>query len=99
MQEEQRELPGHRKRPLLAATLLFPLVVLLALELGLRAIGFGGSYPLFVAAEDMPDHLEANPRVIQRYFARAPELRIDSIYFKEQKPANGYRHSLLINDK
>ena len=44
MQDEQRELPGPRRRPLLAATLLSPLVVLLALELGLRVVGFGGSY-------------------------------------------------------
>ncbi len=91
MQEEQRKVVGNRKRLLVAITLLSPIVLLLVSELGLRLFGFGGSYPLFVDAEGMPDHLQANPQVIQRYFPQAPDLGIDTIYFKKQKPLHSYR--------
>jgi lysophospholipase L1-like esterase len=91
MREAQRERRGDRRRLLTAATLLFPFLFFAALELGLRLAGFGGSYPLFVEAEGLPGHLQANPEAIQRFFSRAPELAIDPIPFKQQKPPGGYR--------
>jgi lysophospholipase L1-like esterase len=60
-------------------------------ELGLRLCGFGGSYPLFVDAEGMPGYLQANPRLIQRYYAQSPELSIDAIPFKSEKLPDSYR--------
>ena len=84
LREEQREAVGNRKRLLFAITLLSPIALLLVVELGLRLLGFGGSYPLFVDAEGMPGYLQANPQVIQRYLSRAPDLGIDIIYFKKQ---------------
>lgn len=91
MQEEQREIVGDSKRLLLAVTLLAPVALLLFFELGLRVLGFGGSYPLFVDAEGAPGYLQANPQVIRRYFPQAPDLGIDAIYFKKQKPPHSYR--------
>jgi lysophospholipase L1-like esterase len=91
MQEEQRELTIERKRLLLAITLFSPILILLSFELGLRLVGFGGTYPLFVDAPGMPGHLQANPQVIRRYYSTAPELRIDTIYFKRKRTLGSYR--------
>jgi lysophospholipase L1-like esterase len=91
MREEQREVAVNRERLLIAITLLSPIVLLLVFELGLRLFGFGGSYPLFVDAEGMPGHLQANPQVIHRYFPQAPDLGIDVIYFKKQKSLRSFR--------
>lgn len=91
MQEGQRELTSRRRRLLLAVTWLSPLLILLSLELGLRLVGFGGSHPLFIDAPDMPGYRLANPQVIQRYYPRAPGLRIETIHFKKKRPLHGYR--------
>ena len=91
MREERRERVGPSRRLLLALTALAPLVLLAVFELGLRLVGFGGSHPLFVAAEGMPGYLHANPDVIQRYLRGAPELAIDVIPFREEGPRDGYR--------
>lgn len=54
-------------------------------------MGFGGSYPLFVPSPDVPEHLHANPDVIQRFYPQAPELAIDPIPFLAEKPPDGFR--------
>lgn len=82
---------GHSRRLLTALTLLSPIAILLLLELALRLVGFGGDHPLFVDAEDMPGYRQANPELIRRYLRGAPELAIDPIPFREQKPPGGYR--------
>jgi tetratricopeptide (TPR) repeat protein len=91
MQEAQRELTTGRRRLLLAITLLSPILILLSFEIGLRLVGFGADHPLFVDAPGMPGYLQANPQVIQRYYPQAPELGIDTIHFKREKPPRGYR--------
>ena len=69
-----------------------PLVFFGMAELLLALIGFGGWPPLFVASSDMPGHLEANSRVMQRYFpGRETRLGIDPILFKKEKPAGTLR--------
>jgi Tfp pilus assembly protein PilF len=81
---------GHSTRLLRALTLLSPLALLLALELGLRLVGFGGR-PLFVPAPGMPGYRQANPELIDRYLRGAPDLAIDAIPFREEKARDGYR--------
>jgi lysophospholipase L1-like esterase len=81
---------GHSTRLLRALTLLSPLALLLALELALRLVGFGG-HPLFVDAPDLPGYRQANPELIRRYLRGAPDLAIDAIPFREQKASDAYR--------
>jgi lysophospholipase L1-like esterase len=82
---------GHSRRLLATLTLLSPLALLLALELALRLAGFGSSYPLFVDAPGMPGYRQANPDLIQRYYGRSPELAIDVVHFRSEKPSESYR--------
>lgn len=77
---------------LLATALLSPVVFLALLEVVLRGVGFGGSYPLFVDAPGMPGHLQANQEVMRRYFPwRAPKVAPEPIPFAKRKPKDGYR--------
>lgn len=45
-----------------------PLLLLVALELGLLAAGYGGRPPLFVAYDPAPEYLVPNPSIGLRYF-------------------------------
>ncbi|MBQ1782749.1 MAG: SGNH/GDSL hydrolase family protein [Gammaproteobacteria bacterium] len=68
--------------------LSLPLLLLGALELGLRVVGFGNSYPLFIEVANVPGYMQANPDVIKRYFPTpemATKVQIDPIYFKSRK--------------
>jgi hypothetical protein len=80
---------------LTAATIALPVIVLVLLELFLRAVGFGhGLEPLFIAAPGRADYRQANPDVVKRFFANpadAPRLSIETSYFKAQKPAGSFR--------
>lgn len=65
---------------------------LVLLELALIGIGFGGSHPLFVAADDLPGRLRPNPELMRRYFpTRGPTIGPESAPFAEHKPAASYR--------
>ena len=86
--------PRSAKQGVLRVLVLLsaPLVFFGMAELLLALIGFGGWPPLFVASSDMPGHLEANSRVMQRYFpGRETRLGIDPILFKKEKPAGTLR--------
>ncbi|PCK09483.1 MAG: hypothetical protein COA42_03635 [Alteromonadaceae bacterium] len=77
-----------------AIMVLFPFVLLVMLELGLRIVGFGQSYPLFIENPLFPGYLQANPQVIQRYFARpemAPNVHPDTSFFEKQKSTDTFR--------
>lgn len=91
MQGAERERRAPRRPWLVAGTLLAPILFFAFLELGLRAVGFGSSLPLFVEVEGMPGHLQTNPQVVQRYFLEAPELGIDPVPFRAVKPPDAYR--------
>ncbi|RCU49211.1 hypothetical protein DU002_12740 [Corallincola holothuriorum] len=83
-----------RSRLFLILTLLSPVIFFVLLELILRAAGFGHTYPLFVDAKGMPGYLQASDQVIKRYFndpKQAPNVSIDTIYFKKEKPAATFR--------
>ena len=82
-----------RRRLFFVATLLLPVVVLVAFELGLRLLGFGGDYPLFIDDPISPGELRASPQVVRRYVPSLgpPIARIDPFPFRRSKPKNGYR--------
>ena len=56
-----------RRRLFFGITISLPILFLALCELGLRAAGIGGSYPLFVEAQGLPDYLHASPDVMRRY--------------------------------
>ena len=82
--------PG-RRRLFAALTLALPWVLLACLELGLRAGGYGASYPLFVPYPDQPGWLFVNPDVGKRYFRGpfTPTSQVD--FFRERKAPGSYR--------
>ncbi len=75
--------------------LAFPLAVLAATELGLRVAGFGRDLePLFMPAPGHPGYLQANPRVVTRFFAdpaHAPNVSIETAYLPVQKTPGTFR--------
>jgi len=89
--------PAARPAPrwlLRALTAALPLLLLAALEGGLRAAGFGQSLPLFVDAPAQPGYREVNPEVGRRFDVDpdAPLLtRADPVYFARAKPTRGLR--------
>ena len=75
--------------------LLLPLVVLATAEGGLRLAGYGHDLePLFVPSPGQPQYLQANPRVVTRFFtdpAQAPTVSIETAYFRAQKAPGTFR--------
>ncbi|HSR70703.1 MAG TPA: tetratricopeptide repeat protein [Acidobacteriota bacterium] len=85
--------PGRRSTFKVAAFLL-PFLFLALLEGGLRLVGFGDSYPLFVESSQAPGYLMANPRVIRRFMvdeAHTPRLRIRPVFFPRRKGEDTFR--------
>ena len=83
------------KKPLfyLIACLL-PFIFLLILEIGLRMVGFGQSYPLFIPSNQFEGYLQPNPNIIQRYFVSketAPKVSPDTVYFPIAKGEDVFR--------
>lgn len=75
--------------------LALPFVVLGGAELALRASGFGQARePLFIPTPQQPDYLQANPRVVTRFFSdpgQAPSVSIETAFFAARKPAGSFR--------
>ena len=64
-------------------------VLLLLLEVGLRAFNFKSQEPLFVDVDNLTGYLQPNPHVIHRFFPSpdmAPSVSPDTQYFLKQKP-------------
>jgi tetratricopeptide (TPR) repeat protein len=78
-----------------AIVLLLPLIVLGMVEAGLRLAGFGHDVePLFFPSPEHPQYLQANPRVVTRFFtdpAQAPSVSIETAYFRTQKAPGTFR--------
>lgn len=77
-----------------AAMALFPIILLIVLELGLRIIGFGQNHPLFIENPLFPGYLQTNPQVVQRYFATpemAPKVHPDTTFFEKNKSSDTFR--------
>ncbi len=66
---------------MVAILVAIPFLVLGALELGLRAAGYGDDYPLFIVAPKHPDYLQPNPQMAKRYFANGPFVPTPSLDF------------------
>jgi len=79
-----------RRRTVMWVIVLSLPVVLLGLgEAGLRLAGYGHDLePLFIPSPQQPAYLQANPRVVTRFFvdpAQAPSVSIETAYFRAQK--------------
>ena len=77
-----------RRLVLVCLGVMMAFLVLLGLEGGLRLVGFGKSYPLFIPVEDAPGYLRANPDVVRRFMtdeAKTPNLCIRPVYFESEK--------------
>ena len=81
---------SRRVRPgglFLAIALALPLLLLGGLELGLRAVDAAPRQPLFIVHPQHPEFSLANPRVIERFFARAeaaPNVSVETGYFRSE---------------
>lgn len=80
-----------RRALLLALTLAFPWLLLGLVELGLRVGGYGGDYPLFARFDGAPGYLLSAPDAARRYFRGAFVPTPHTDFFREEKPANGFR--------
>jgi lysophospholipase L1-like esterase len=75
--------------------LALPFVLLASAELALRSAGYGRDVePLFIASPTQAGYLQANPRVVTRFFtdpAQAPPVSIETAYFRRQKQPGSLR--------
>lgn len=75
--------------------LALPLLLLGGAEIALRLAGYGQDRePLFVANPQQPAYLQANPRVVTRFFAdpaQAPNVSIETAFFPREKPPGTFR--------
>ena len=84
----------RRRRVFAILTALCPWALLLFVEAGLRLAGVGHTYPLFVPVEGAAGFLRVNRQVIRRFIVReedTPNLWIQPVYFRGEKPANTFR--------
>lgn len=84
-----------RRAVFMILTLALPIAVLALLEFGLRLAGFGHDLePLFIASPHQPGYLQANPRVVTRFFTdplHAPSVSIETAYFRARKQSGTVR--------
>jgi len=84
-----------RRVALWVVMLALPFLLLAGAELALRAAGFGRDVePLFITSPTQPGYLQANPRVVTRFFTdpmQAPSVSIETAYFRGEKQAGTFR--------
>ena len=71
-----------------------PILFFVLLELVLRVVGYGHSYPLFITTPDSDNYVLARPDIIKRYFADnvpKPSVTMEANLFLKNKPDNGLR--------
>tara|TARA_R110002126_G_scaffold54341_15_gene147204 strand:+ start:3265 stop:5064 length:1800 start_codon:yes stop_codon:yes gene_type:complete len=91
---EQVSVPAGKKAVFFLIALALPVLLLLAAELLLRQTRWYQTYPLTVPVATMPGYLQANPALINRYFASAelaPQVSPDTQYFLADKAAGQQR--------
>ncbi len=89
---------ASRKVLFYTIALCIPLLLLLLAELVLRQTRLYQPYPLVVPVATMPGYQQANPQLINRYFAtpeQAPQVSPDTQYFLAEK-APGQRRIVFI---
>jgi len=73
----------------------FPFLLLALVEGALRLGGYGRDLePLFIEAPGRSDYRQANPKVVERFFAdpsAAPNVSIETAYFKAAKSPGTFR--------
>ncbi len=77
-----------------AIMVCLPVLFFVLVELVLRLIGYGVSYPLFIQTPDSDNYILASPSIIQRYFpaqADTPSVTMEANLFLRHKPENGLR--------
>lgn len=95
MTQHSSQPAGRPLRRLLfvAITVALPVLFFALAEAALRLGGYGRQEPLFIADVRHPELRLPNPDVIRRYFpgGNAPALRIETGYFRAQKPPGALR--------
>ena len=87
---------GYRKQPAVfwIVALALPVLVLAAIEGGLRLAGVAAPEPLFIAEPNHPEYSFTNPKVVSRFFARpdlASDLAVETGFFHTRRPPEGLR--------
>jgi tetratricopeptide (TPR) repeat protein len=84
-----------RRILLWSIVLALPFLLLGGAELGLRLAGYGQDRePLFIPNPQQAGFVQANPRVVTRFFtdpARAPNVSIETAFFAASKPTGSFR--------
>lgn len=87
--------PLRRRAVMWVIVLLLPVALLASSEVALRLAGYGHDLePLFIPSPQQPAYLQANPRVVTRFFAdpaQAPSVSIETAYFRAQKAPGTFR--------
>ena len=85
-------LTPQRRRLFYAIAFALPWMLLLLLELGLRAGGYGSAYPLFLPHAAQPEYLATNQAVAWRYFGGRPFRPTPELdLFRARKQPGAYR--------
>lgn len=74
--------------------IFIPIAFIGLLEISLRLIGFGQTYPLFIPNPAHPDYLLTRPDIVKRYFPfqeNVPNVTLEPHFFLKDKPSNGVR--------
>lgn len=75
-------------------SLLIPVTLFVATEVGLRQTSLFEQQPLFVPVPNMAEYLQPNPQVVQRFFPTpemTPKVSPDTQYFLAKKPEDSFR--------
>lgn len=87
------------KRPIFyLIAILLPFLLLCIVEFGLRLVGFGHQYPLFIESTYSQEYLQPNPDVVKRFFHQAelaPPVGPDTFLFKKVKTPGTLRIVLM----
>lgn len=74
--------------------IFIPILFFVFLELGLRSIGYGKEFPLFITNPAHQSYLLPRPDIIKRYFpddAELPSVTMEANFMLAEKPNNAFR--------
>jgi tetratricopeptide (TPR) repeat protein len=84
----------RRKTAFTLIAIAIPVILLVGVELVLRTLDAAPRAPLFIENPQLPEYSLANPRVVERLFARpeaAPAVSIETGFFRTRKADGGLR--------
>ena len=85
---------GGRRLTFTLIGLALPFLLLAVVELSLRAANVAPRQPLFIQNPQHPEFSLANPRVVERFFARpeaAPNVSVETGYFRTERNPEAFR--------